>query len=206
MLLALSLVSFGFSTCCAAERVRFRVGRGVDELLVRGEAAQCERRRTVGLPQRDLVAGADDVAPVGFEVPIRRDGDRPARVVRAVVGIGFGDAIVMHLADGDERGEFRRAAEMIDVKVRGHEVIDLLQPRDLGRHLVDAARIALERIAGIDEDRFARRRHDERRAAAFHIHPVDVERAIREAGVCGGGQQEGEADRGETSEGVVHGE
>ena len=178
MLLALSLVSFGFSTCWALSGFGFASA---------GASMNCwfaARQRSVSfgavrLLQGDLVAGADDVAPVRFEVAIRRAGDRPARVVRAAVRIGLGDAFVMHLADGDERGEFRRAAEVIDVKVRGDEVIDLLQAGDFGGQLVDAARIALEGIAGIDEHRLARRRDDERRAAAFDIHPVDVERAIR---------------------------
>jgi hypothetical protein len=129
-----------------------------------------------GLLQRDQLARSDDVARVRLELAIRLDEQRPARVIAIAVRISLGDAIVINLPDGNERGQFRRAAEMVRVKMRGDVMVDLLQPGHVARGLVDAPRVAHARIAGIDQHRLARGRDNERAPAAFDIHPIDVER------------------------------
>ena len=59
--------------------------------------------------------------------------------------------------------------------MRDDEMVDLLHAGDLGGRLVDAPGIAAARHTGVDEDRLAGGRYDQRAAAAFDVHPVNVE-------------------------------
>ena len=65
---------------------------------------------------------------------------------------------------------------MIDVEMRDDQVIDTREPCDLGRHLTDARCAALVGVAGVDQNRLARGRHDERRGSSFDVDPVDLQR------------------------------
>ena len=137
----------------------------------------------------------DDDAPVepGDRDDIAGLGDR---VLRLAVerGIGLGEEfvdgrsglnvrpVVDEFPDRNAIGEFRHAAEMIAVPVRGDEMIDLGQA-GIPRRGHDALGIALGRIrsdiAGIDEHGFAGRRHVQRGVAAFDVDHIDVERRAR---------------------------
>ena len=69
-------------------------------------------------------------------------------------------------------------AEVIAVPVRGDQVIDLREAGVLDRRH-DALGVSRRRraaIAGIDEHRLARRRHEQRGVAALDVDDVDVER------------------------------
>ena len=142
------------------------------------EAAE-EKLGSVGLLERDLRAGANDVATICLEVPIRRTRDGPSSLVGASIRVALRNSFVMHLTDRNEGGKLRGAAVVIGVKVGDDEMIDFLQLRHLGRHFVNAARVAFEGIAGIDEDGFAGGSDDQSGTTSFDIDPVDIERAIR---------------------------
>ena len=75
-------------------------------------------------------------------------------------------------------GQLFEATEMIAVPVGDDQMIDLGKPRILGQK--DALGIAQgagrRHIAGIDEQKFARGRHQQRGIATLHIDHIDVER------------------------------
>jgi hypothetical protein len=69
--------------------------------------------------------------------------------------------------------------------------------------MINAAGVTATRIAGIDQHRFARGSHDQRRAAAFRIDPVNVERFVRRA--CPGRNRDADDDsERETGDAAVH--
>ena len=65
---------------------------------------------------------------------------------------------------------------MVDVKVRGDQVIDLFHASHLGRRLVEASGISAARHAGVDEDRLAGGRDYQRAAASLDVDPVNIKR------------------------------
>ena len=77
------------------------------------------------------------------------------------------DAVVIHVGNRHQGGQFRRPAKVIDVKMRGDVMIDALESCHLGGGLLNAAGIAAAGIPGIDQYRFIGGRHDQRRATAF---------------------------------------
>ncbi len=91
--------------------------------------------------------------------------------------LGFdGIAVIQEMLDGDQLGECRRAADMIAVVMRDHQVVDLLEPGFLGC-AKDSLGVAVIRsgIAGVDQQRLPFGSDDESGAAAFNVHPIDVE-------------------------------
>ena len=106
-------------------------------------------------------------------------------------------AMIDEMPDRDALGELGHAAEMIAVPMGDDQMVDLGEAGVLGgRH--DAPGIADRRlgrdIAGVDEQRFAGRRDEERGVAALDVDHVDVQRG---AGLGGGamGPEPAEHDR-----------
>ena len=82
--------------------------------------------------------------------------------------------------DRDQCRQQADSADVVVVVVREDQRVDLPETRHPGRDIVNPAGIAAVLApAGIDEQRLARRRHHERRGAAFDVNPVDVERTAR---------------------------
>ena len=96
-------------------------------MLADAQAAQRKFQSVRRLLQRDDVAGMNQVPGIRLEIAIGLDLRRPVRVAQIVIGIGVGNAFVVNLADGQERRQFRRAAVMIPVKMRGDVVINFFQ-------------------------------------------------------------------------------
>ena len=71
--------------------------------------------------------------------------------------------------------------------MRDDEVVDLLHAGNLGGGFVQSPGIAAARHAGVDEDRLAGGRDDQRAAATLDVHPVYVER-LRVLGDCRAGK------------------
>ena len=86
--------------------------------------------------------------------------------------------VVVEAADGHASGQRLDPAEVVDVPVRGDEMID---PGHAGVRRRRAMRlgVSLPRPARVDEDRLPRRRHDEGGRAPFDVDPVDVQPASR---------------------------
>src|SRR5579871_2352709 len=82
-------------------------------------------------------------------------------------------AMIDELFDRDARGHFGKSAEMIAVPMSRNQVIDLRDAR-VFRGRQDAPRVTSSRISCVDEYGLARRRHEERRVAALHVHHVDL--------------------------------
>ena len=120
------------------------------------------------------VAGFHDDAFLDLHFAVGLDPLFPAGVVVGIVGIFFGNAVVVKGDDGEFFRDIRRAAEMIDVEMGGDEVIDLLDA-DIAGGFDDAFGIAFAGHAGIDEDGFTGGSDDERCSASFDIDPVQVE-------------------------------
>jgi len=93
------------------------------------------------------------------------------------------------------RRQLRCAANVIAMVVGDQRVVDLLHARGFCRRS-DAIRVAPTepRKAGIDEERLARRRHDERRLPAFDVDEVDLQR-LRSAECCAGHDRCRESDK-----------
>src|SRR5260370_291578 len=58
-------------------------------------------------------------------------------------------------------------------------MIDLLEPSDFKSDVRNAARITITGKARLNQKRFARRGHDERRGATLNVNEVDIERLWR---------------------------
>ena len=71
--------------------------------------------------------------------------------------------------------ELLQPADVIDVVVREHQIVDLLQP-GVGDDRHDPIGVAVAGIPGVDQQRLPRRRHEQRRLPAFGVDDVDVER------------------------------
>jgi AAA family ATP:ADP antiporter len=103
---------------------------------------------------RDSVSGGWSAWSAG-----RREAPR-------LVGLRVG-AVIDELSNRDPIRQRGHAAEVVAVPVRGHEVIDLLEPR-IANRCHDAIRVALRcltGIAGIDEERLSGRSHHQGRLA-----------------------------------------
>src|SRR5947207_5640426 len=153
-------------------------------MLMGGETGQLQSGRAVGLFQRDVFARLDDNAFVRFEFTIGFDSFEKPPVI-AAVGIVLGNAVVVNHADRQQFRQFRRPAEMVGMKMRGDEIIHFLQTGDFSGHVMNAFGIASAGISGINQHGFVRRRHDERRAAAFGVNPIDIESFVRLAPLSG---------------------
>ena len=93
---------------------------------------------------------------------------------------------------------------MVAVKMRRDEVVNFCQPGHFRRRLENAPGIARARIACVNQDGFAGGRHDQRRAAAFHVVPINVERVVGQSGI---GARQNHPDREQqckTAEKVFH--
>ncbi len=139
----------------------------LDGFAVRGDDGD------VHAAHRDLVAGLEDgVLSLGVE--------RRVDLGQELVG-GFGRllvrAVVHELADRDALLEFGHAAVMIAVPVRDDQAVDLGEAGILGggEDAFGVADRAVE-VAGVDQERFTGRVHEQRRVAAFDVHDIDVER------------------------------
>lgn len=86
---------------------------------------------------------------------------------------------------------------MIQVKVRGDEVINLFQAHDFRGQFVNAPGIPPTRHAGIDKTRFSYRSYHERSTTTFGVHPVDIKSAGFLVGKhwCGGEKSHGGDER-----------
>ena len=98
-----------------------------------------------------------------------------------------GNAVIVNLADGDQFGQFRRAAEVVNVKMGDDEVINFFETRRW-LPVSNALRVASAGPAGINQDGLILRRDNQRRPAAFDINPINVERLVRHSGGAGKGQ------------------
>jgi hypothetical protein len=70
---------------------------------------------------------------------------------------------------------------VVGVKVRGHQVIDLGHPgiAHRGHDPVGVPGRGRPAVGGVDEQRFARGRHQQRGVSAFDVDQVEVERGAR---------------------------
>ncbi len=86
------------------------------------------------------------------------------------------------IADRDALRQFRHAAEMVAMPVRGDQIVDLGQTGVAGRRH-DALGVAHRRvgrhIAGIDQHRLARGRNEQRRLAAFDVDHINIQSGPR---------------------------
>ncbi len=125
------------------------------------------RDRNPGARSRDAVPG--------FGVELR------IRLLQKFVGGGTRlniRAVIDEMADRNARREFRHAAKMIAVPVRGNQIVDLREAC-LFRGGHDALGVSDRAGAGvprIDQDRFAGRRHKERGVSALHIDDIHIKR------------------------------
>ena len=124
---------------------------------------------------------------------------------QAVLALVDGGPVVDEVADRQPLGELQRAAHVVAVEVGHDQVVDPRHP-GIGRRRRDAVGVAAIEAgpAGVDEHRFARRRHEERRLASLHVDHVDVERVVRST--LGGrrrrGERETEQQRGDGAHGA----
>src|SRR5689334_3406031 len=81
---------------------------------------------------------------------------------------------------------------MIGVPVTDDHVIDGLEAGQFGGDLVNAFRIAVARIAAIDQHRLPGRRHEQSGSTALGVDKVDVQPTASLLGVNGSGEQQGE--------------
>ena len=170
-----------------AERVRPpSVYRFREQLTVRGD--------DVGLDtlQRNLVADLEDGSPVAANAEI---GVAPPLVRR------FDEVAAIETeADLDELRQGRQPALVAGVEMTEHEVVDPLQPRLL-RDFENASGIAAASFpTGIDQQRFAGRRDEQRRRAALDVHPVDIEIARLRIGL----ELQGEQHERQSEETIAH--
>jgi hypothetical protein len=86
--------------------------------------------------------------------------------------------VIDELLDGNHGGQLRNSAGVIDVEVRGDEVIDLLAAHFVLKHVGDALGVAavVAGPAGVHQDSLAGGRHNQGRSAAFDIDPLNFER------------------------------
>jgi hypothetical protein len=174
----------------AARRV-LAAGRRTLEATVGPQHLELQRRGA-RLSQRER-SGLD-------ELPLL-DRRRLVGLERRLALLAFGrpcEVALVQRADRHQLRELGHAAEVVHVEMREQQVVDALQPGDLGRDLVDAPRVAPAGIAGVDQHGLARGRDDERGRAALDVDPVDVEGLVR--GACRR-RGNGEAERQTGSEG-----
>ena len=152
--------------------IRIRLARAgkrrLNRLARRGDDAHIETRH------RNPVAGFDDsVLCLGVERRVRLRQKRVGSFARLDVG-----AVIDELANLDLRSQLGHAAEMIAVPMRRDQMIDLLNAGVF--HRIENAICVANRpravIAGIDQQRLARRRNDQRGVAALDIDDINVER------------------------------
>ena len=152
----------------------------LDRFAVRGDDGD------VHAAHRDLVAGLEDGA-------LSLGDERRVDLGQELVG-GFGRllvrAVVHELADRDALLQFGHAAVMIGVPVGGDQAVDLGEAGVLGggNDAFGVADRAVE-IAGVDQERFTGRVHEQRRVAAFDVDDIDVERRARGLRTGGNGGQ-----------------
>src|SRR5213078_3695291 len=119
------------------------------ELFSGGETLERDPGSAVWLPQRNPFARFDDDAFPGIEFAIRFNRFGKPRVF-AAVGIVLGNAVVVNRPNRDRFRELRRAAEMVEVEMRGHKKINLAQAGRPDRDVVDSFGIAPAWVAGIN--------------------------------------------------------
>ena len=117
---------------------------------------------------------------------------------------GFGRLLVRtvihEFADRDALLELRHPAVMIAMPVRDDQPVDLGQPGILGGG-IDTLGIADRAVgvAGVDQERFTGRVHEQRRVAAFDVHDIDIERRagrLRSGGNGGQAKKSGAEQQG----------
>ena len=104
--------------------------------------------------------------------------------------------MIVEMLDGHAAGQLRQAAEVIDVVVRQHEVIDL-RDAGIGHCRLDAIGVAATGIAGVHQQCFSGGRHKQRRLAALRVDVIDGKRLGRPRLGVGGrrGKDEREQER-----------
>ncbi len=130
----------------------------------------------------DGVAGMHGAARCGA------DGlDVGCVVVARDVGVLAVHAVIEKLADLDALDEIRHAAHVIGMEVGDEHLVDLRDARIFHRRL-DALGVAaiVAGPAGIDQQRAAGGRDQQRGLAAFHIDGVDVRSVLPRARGLGG--------------------
>ena len=83
--------------------------------------------------------------------------------------------VIDEMRDWDALRELLQAADMIDVVVRGHQVVDL-RHAGIGESRHDPVGVPATGAAGVHEHGLPARRHVERGLSAFGIDGVDLER------------------------------
>ena len=166
--------------------------RVLDIVLTRDEA-RAGRVRPAGAAQRPVldrfaVRGDDvDVEPAHRDLVARLEHgvlslgvERRIDLGEELVG-GFGRLLVRtvihEFADRDALLELGHPAVMIAVPVRDDQAVDLGETGIL-RGGIDALGIAHRAVgvAGVDQERFTGRVHEQRRVAAFDVDDIDVQR------------------------------
>jgi hypothetical protein len=86
-------------------------------------------------------------------------------------------AVIDELLDRNLRSKLRQPAEVVAVPVRDDQVIDLLELRILDRrhNAPGIAHRAWRHVAGVHQQRFARRRHKEHRIPALHVDDIHIQ-------------------------------
>ena len=118
---------------------------------------------------RQLVAGFDDgVLGLSVELGVSRlkAGDLLALLAARTV--------IDEVLDRHALGQLQHPADVIDVIVRRHQVVDLFDA-NLAEYSHDAVEVARAGVAGVDHHRLAGRRAEERGGAAFDVDHIDVE-------------------------------
>ena len=77
----------------------------------------------------------------------------------------------------DLRGQFRQPPKVITMPMSHNQVVNLLKACifDRGNNATGVARSRSARIAGVDQQRFARGRNEKRRVPAFDIDDINLQ-------------------------------
>ena len=115
-------------------------------------------------------------------------------------------AVIPEMANRKTPRELRGVADVIAVVVRHDDVVELLLDRHLLDDVGDAIGVAVVVAAGpgVEQQRLARRCHEERRLSALGVDEIDVERRRRLP--LGEDQLRRERTRDEEEGGSAHGE
>ncbi len=158
-----------------------RVLARLELVAVRIRLAAAGERRRDRLPRRrhDPPVEARD----RYLVPRLEDGMRRLAVQlrvrllepRDLLALFDARPVIEEMRDRDPLRQFLHAADVIDVVVREQQVIDLLEP-DLRHDRHDPIRVAAAGIPGIDQQRLAGRRNEQRGFSTLGVDDVDVER------------------------------
>src|SRR5436190_198833 len=151
--------------------IRIRLAAALDRLRDRPCIA-ADDLHVDALQRKAIAWPGDDVFP---ERTDRRVG--PEHGCRALVVRNDG-VVVNERANRQDARQFCHAARVIAMEMSEKQVVDLFEAGSPGSG-GDAVRVsaAVAGVTGVDEQRLARRCHDEGRLPAFDVDEIDVERA-----------------------------